>query len=254
MRVWCFAFAVTITVLIPRAGWAQQAASQAGVSLVFVHGQHVETGGTTNAPFIPAPVLNASTRLRQFEITAEGIPPLRSYPIGNNGLGIQNISLSYVEGSLRYWDKTGTFAAGIGETLYNQRTDYVSFSDSNGSIGQYDGSRVAGTRYELVARRPLRFGDTIEASLAVNPSLHGLVHWTDYDIFRGRMHSFDLRPGYEAGSQVEAALRFDHAVGPYTLRYGVRYLNYVAHFSNGNLADRNTFVMPFVGIERSLGR
>ena len=43
--------------------------------------------------------------------------------------------------------------------------------------------------------------------------------------------------------------------GSYTLLYGIRYLNYIAHFNaTGTLADRNTLVLPFLGFERTFGR
>ena len=128
----------------------------AGISIVFVHGQHTEQGGSARAPLVPAPVLSVSHRMRGFEIFAEGIPPLHSYPVGTNTLGIHSISLSYAQATTRYWNRSRTLGAGVGETLYNQQTDYLGWASPAFSNGQYDASRVAGARYEIVAALPLR--------------------------------------------------------------------------------------------------
>ncbi len=226
----------------------------AGLSIVVVHGQHAEQGGTATAPLIPAPLIQASHRSGRFEIVAEGIPPLRSFPVGNNGLGLQNIALSYLSGSLRYWNKAGTFAAGIGETLYNQRTEYLGYVSPVFTEGQYDKSRVAGSLYEIVNRLPLRGGSVLETWLAYNPALHGHMTWTNFQTDRNGTFDQELLPDWERGSQIQAQVEIERPAGPFTVSYGVRYLNYQANFNGGFFADRNTFVMPFVGFTRRLGR
>ena len=225
----------------------------AGVSIVLVHGQHTEQGGAADAPLIPAPVLSVSQRMRRFEFFAEGIPPLRSYPVGTNTLGIQAISLSFAQATARYWNRYGTLGAGVGDTLYNQQTTYLGWASPTFSNGQYDASRVAGARYELLGNLPLAGGRAVEASLAVNPSLHGRAGWTNYETVSGATTTYALPSASERGSQIEAILQLCRQTGRLRWRYGVRYLNYVAHFDDGSLADRNVFLMPFIGIDRFLG-
>lgn len=252
-RVWALLFLVCCPA-VPAAARAADDGTSAGISVVVVHGQHAEQGGTASAPLIPAPLLNIAHRFRNVEIDAEGIPPLRSFPVGNNGLGMQNIALSYLSGSVRYWNRRGTFALGIGETLYNQRTDYLGFSSPNFTEWQYDKSRVAGALYEAVNRLPLHGGSVLETWIAYNPVLHGRMSWTNYETFNGGTRTQDLLPDWERGSQIQAEVRLERPAGPYTISYGMRYLNYQAYFDGGFFADRNTFLMPFVGVTRRLGR
>lgn len=223
-----------------------------GVSLLFVSGQHEEQNGSAKASLVPAPLIRISHGSRRVEFLAEGIPPLRA-PIGNNGLGIQNIQLSYVSGVVRYWNRQRTFALGVGETLYNQQTNYAFGSFASVSNGQIDASRVAGAQFEALGRIPTRHAGYVEISASVNPSLHGRMGWTNYETVQGATSTFALPPAWERGSEVLLGLENVHRFGPYEFSYGLRYLNYVAHFDDGRLADRNTFLMPFAGISRALG-
>jgi hypothetical protein len=250
-RVWAAIWLTSVVAIVPCAAYADQ--TTAGISIIVVHGQHVEQNGIANAPLVPAPVLELSRRSRSLEVSAEGIPPLRSYAVGSNALGIRSIGLSYFQSSIRYWNKAGTFAAGVGETLYNQRTDYVIYSSSQLVTGQYDASRVVGARYEIVGRKPLGTQSGVELSLSVNPSLHGRMGWTDYQTFAGRLATLQLPPEWERGSQVQLVAQVDRRAGAFGLRYGIRYLNYIARFDDGTLADRNTFIMPFFGVTRAFG-
>lgn len=225
----------------------------AGVSLLFVSGQHEEQNGSARASLVPAPLIEISHTSRRFEFLAEGIPPLRA-PIGDNQLGIQDIQLSYVSGVVRYWNRRRTFAVGVGETLYNQQTNYAFGSYASVSNGQLDASRVAGAQFEALGRIPAGGSDYVEISASVNPSLHGRMGWTNYETVQGATNTFALPPAWERGSEVLLGLERVHRFGRYEFSYGLRYLNYVARFDDGRLADRNTFLMPFAGISRALGR
>lgn len=248
-RVW--ALVLTASAALGGGGVARAGQTDAGVTVLLIHGQHVEQSGSANVPLVPAPVIDASHRFARLELSAEGIPPLGAFPVGANSLGIQSIGLSYLQGAARYWNAAGTFAIGAGETLYNQRTNYVMSSSNAFVLGQYDASRVAGALYEIAGKVQLH-GIRIEASVDVNPVLHGSMHWTDYQTVNGSTTTIDLQPDWERGSQFAAILEFSQPEGAFELHYGVRYLNYVAHFNDGSLADRNTFAMPFIGFSRNL--
>ena len=255
VKIYAGALCACLLVAVAQApAFADTGQTSAGLDVIFVHGQHAERTGSVETPLVPAPILRVSHRTGRVELIVEAIPPLGTYPIHDNVLGMQDIALSYGEGDLRYWNRSGRFALGIGETLYNQRTHYVNFSSPQLTLGEYDASRVTGAQYEAVERVPIRPNDVLEATLQINPSLHGRLTWTEYSTSASGTHSFDIGPGWESGSQAEAALQLEHRTGPWVFRYGLRYLNYVAHFNDGVLADRNTFLMPFVGASRNLGR
>lgn len=96
----------------------------AGISLGAAHGQHREVDGTATAPFVPAPIITASHRSGRLELSLRALPPV-GVAIANNDLGMKNFNLSYGDATLRLWNRRGTFAVGLGETLYNQRTRFL---------------------------------------------------------------------------------------------------------------------------------
>ena len=60
--------------------------------------------------------------------------------------------------------------------------------------------------------------------------------------------------GYEASqtvaeqaSLVDGQMRWSFTKGRSTWSLGIRYVNHVAKFDSGSLADRNSLVLPFVG-------
>lgn len=234
------------------------AALTIGISLNGTHGVHRESDGTATAPLIPAPLVTASERFSRFELKAQGLPPIGPLRVANNGLGMQNVALTYADATLRYWNRRRTFALGIGETLYNQRTSVLLFRDPGGLVGtEYDMSRVVGVRYEAVERIPVRAESFVELQLAADPRMHGRFTFERQTAFRGRTYGYTSKPYWEGASQIDASVRFVHRFGAYSLSYGVRYLNYTASFRQRGwsaFADANALVMPFVGIERRLGR
>jgi len=219
----------------------------AGLAITATHGTHEEPGSSITAPLIPAPVFFLAHKRGEFEIVAEGLPPVGPFPVDNNGLGIKNIKLGYGDVSLRMWDPSGHVAIGIGESLYVQQTRYARTS----SIDQYDASRVTGGRYEIVGQQHL--GQTLRfvTSFAVNPRMHALLTST----FSGPGSVGLYAPqSPETGAQVDAGARIERSNGNGTVAFGVRYINYSARFDDGRLADRNVFTMPFVAFGVKIGR
>lgn len=252
-RVW--AILLTAALLAPHAAHADE--TSFGVQLAGTHGTHRESDGTVTAPLVPVPIVTASHRFGGcFEAAAEGLPPIGPIRIANNGLGMQDIALTYVDASLRYWNRTGTLGVGIGDTLYNQRTNFARMLDATHRGTELDHSRVAGTRYEILGRLPLGTHDEVRATLGVNPAMHGRYSYTVHVTNGSRVTDFNSPDSWERASQVDADARFVHYARDYALSYGVRYLNYTAAYTQWpapRFADANSLLMPYVGVQRFFG-
>jgi hypothetical protein len=256
VRVW----AIGLMACVWMTGAAVADETGATISIAGTHGTHRESGEVVTAPLVPAPILRITHKHRQYELLVEALPPIGPIGVANNGLGMQNVSLSYGDASLRYWNRAGTLAVGIGETLYNQSTQYLLGESNYFRNTVIDASRVAGVRYEFVGRIPAAHGDFTEAFVSVNPRLHGRLSWTR------QLTITNLRTGqpitvppyttpsvYELGSEVGAGVRYVHRSGPNEISVGVRYLNYVARFADGSVndfADANSFILPYISFAR----
>jgi len=252
-RVW--AILLTAALLAPQAAHADE--TSFGVQLAGTHGTHRESEGTVTAPLVPVPIVTASHRFGGcFEAAVEGLPPIGPIRIANNGLGMQDIALTYVDASLRYWNRNGTLGVGIGDTLYNQRTNFARMLDATHKGTELDHSRVAGTRYEILGRLPLGTRDEVRGTLGLNPAMHGRYSYTVHVTNGSRTTGFASPDSWERASQVDANVRFVHYTGNYALSYGVRYLNYTAaytHWPAPSFADANSLFMPYVGVQRFFG-
>lgn len=251
-----------------------------GVTAALAHGTHQERSGNSTVPAIPVPLITLRVPMKRFEIFAEGVPPIGPVPYRGVMPGVsQSTLLSYMHASLRY-RIAPHFSIGAGETIYNQATTYAQTYVSHGlyfpclkncwplpatfttTHSQVDSSRVPGMRFEVLGDWALGTSSWLEADFAVTPSMHAFVRTTD------KIETFiSPRPAYpphpystsfslpETGSQVDGSLTAGHRFGPYSLVYGLRYINYIAHFDRtGTLADRNTLLLPFLGFERAIGR
>lgn len=232
-------------------------ATSVGVSLNGAHGTHRESDGTVTAPLVPVPIVSASYRNGCYEVAAEGLPPIGPIHIADNGLGMHDIALTYADASVRYWNRSGTLALGIGETLYNQRTTFGRAFDSNTThVTELDRSRVAGTRYEIAGRLPVGKDDEVRATLGIDPAMHGRYAYTDTIENAAFTSIFSSRSSWERASQVDADVRMVHRFGDYALSYGMRYLNYTAAYTawiHPRFADANSILMPYVGVQRFFG-
>lgn len=256
-RVW--ALLLLLGLALPAAARAGAAETDVGIALTGTHGTHRESSGTAQAPIIPAPILAASHRWARWEVLAEGLPPVGPIGVANNGLGMRNIALTYANAGARYWNAAGTFAFGLGETLYNQHTGVAVLQSPSYQINDVQYSRVVGVRYEIVARVRRPGGGYWEAMFATDPAMHGRYTYTRTGTPRGggRGIQFTAGPYWERASQVEGGVRFVQPFGAFALSYGVRYLNYTAAFTgrfSSPFADANSLLMPFVGIQRTFSR
>ncbi|MGB6060921.1 MAG: hypothetical protein WBG27_04395 [Candidatus Aquilonibacter sp.] len=203
-----------------------------GVEVFGGNETHIETGNNASV-YSPVPLAVLDAHVNRFEITGEWLP-LPSIPISNNPNGIHSITLNYLDGSVRYWVAPNRWALGIGETLWNQQTEYLYMPVA------YDASRGAGARYELVNSIPLRTGVALQTSVAAAPTIHAILSYT-YGA-----------PGYwsapisEQEAQVDVQVAVVQSVKRWRLKYGLRYTNLTAKFPNGSFADANHIAGLFV--------
>jgi hypothetical protein len=229
-----------------------------GLTLNASTGTHEEATGRQNVPLLPIPLLDLRVPFKRFEFEVEGVPSIG--PVGyNSGIAAasRTTKISYAFGTLRYRIPNTRWSAGLGAILYNQET--VTSQIVTGSCGpppctppsstitEDDRSRVGGIRYEIGYAIPLSQRRLLSLQVGVTPSMHSTIH----EFISSFNRMFDAP---ESASQVDGQLRFSVQTAGTTWAYGIRYINYLAHFdSNGALSDRNTLIMPFVGAFFSLG-
>ena len=229
----------------------------AGLTINLATGVHAERQGKQRVPLVPAPMLEVRVPLRRFAFVAEGVPPLTVGYGGDNALFLRGTRISYVAASLFYDLADRRTSLGIGEALYNQETTYE-MPGPYGPASGSDRSRVAGARYEIRRRLWQSPRAWVDASLALTPTMHA----NTVEDFTQTIYRFNTlvpqRTVYtvpETGSQVDAQLRIGVPRGRTTLVYGLRYVNYQAHFDgSGSLSDRNALLMRFFGLTGALGR
>lgn len=228
-----------------------------GLTLNASIGTHRESTGEQHVPLLPLPLLTVRIPSNRFELELEGLPPVTVAYDSGISLVSRNTRLSYLAGTLRYRFAHSGWTLGYGGILYNQVTTYTQMvavplpvcpgcSPQQTSQTQFERSRVGGARYEVGYSAPLSERRSISVMLGVTPALHATV---DED--------FTFRPSFaepESASQFDSQVRFTLQARRVTWLYGIRYINYRAHFdSNGAIADQNTLVMPFVGALFPLG-
>ncbi len=233
-------------------------------------GQHqVNGGGVDRLSFAPLPLGELTLRRRAESLRIEGLPPV-TFGYGSSADGSQSTTLSIVNATYRHW--FGRVFVGAGQTLYNQRTSYASTQSGYyytrgpivdpiyGSEQQY--SRVTGLRLEAGGTIE-RARDRIEYSAAANPKMHG-IQYTRIPLPISECHFVNGPSGNavtcnqlvdtfsdpENAAQVDLSLRVAHKLSKHgELLYGLRYLNYSAHYDDfpGQLADRNVGFAPALG-------
>jgi hypothetical protein len=207
-----------------------------------VGGIHDSFNDTIHLPPIPVPLLEASAHVSNFEITAYGLPPTVAIPYSDSTQGQTALRLTIFDGTFRVWDNARRFAAGVGETVYNQTTHYERADVFATSGGERQYSRIAGAHYEVVARFPFRAG-TLETSLRYAPVLLGTQVSTYED---GTPTRFDP----ERGEQIDGNIRYVHHIGRHTdAVLGLRYVNFTAAYDipSKPLSDRNAALLPAFG-------
>jgi len=236
------------------------------VTVNALDGRHEVNGGESDRlNFAPLPLGELTVRRGADSVRLEGLPPVT---FGYSNLGnAMATRLSIVNATLRHTFAGGWFA-GVGQTVYNQYTNYGSGNGNfvyqrgfltipiNGDESQY--SRVTGARFEL--GHAFQLGpERLEISAAANPHMHGV----QYTRIPGSLTTCQFTTtGYacvqsvetfsdpENAAQVDLAARFTHRLSKHgSLLYGLRYLNYSARYDDfpGQLADRNVGFAPQLG-------
>ena len=230
-----------------------------GLTLNASIGTHEEKTGRQRVPLLPIPLLDLRVPFKRFEFEIEGVPAIG--PVGyDSGItaATRTTKISYAFGTLRYRIPNTRWSAGLGAILYNQETQTRQIvtggcgpppcAPPSFTITEDDRSRVGGMRYEIGYAIALSERRALSLQIGVAPSMHATIHETISPFNQ----AFD-EP--ERASQVDGQLRYAVQTPGVTWAYGIRYINYLAHFeSNGALSDRNTLVMPFAGVSFPLGR
>ena len=230
---------IGVALLLPpaRAG----AEIRLGGAILGVNATHVETNENTSSP-AAVPLISLNATHQRFEIHSEWTGPLPSLKIGSGSFGLQSIKLDYFDGSIRYWVAPSRVAIGIGQLLWNQRTKYI----DSPLLTEYDASRGAGMRYEIVGDIPIGHG-SLESIVAVAPHIHARLSWTFEPGFITRQGTS------EQESEVDTSLGYVWRASRWRLGAGLRYINLTAKYDDGEFADANHVVGPYFKFDYSLG-
>ncbi len=224
-----------------------------GLTLNASIGTHEEKSGREQVPLLPIPLLDLRVPIKHFEVEVEGVPSIG--PIGyNSGISAatRTTKISYVFGTLRYHIPDTRWSAGLGAILYNQETvTSQTFpaacpggcsTSQTVTIAESDRSRVGGMRYEIAYAIPLSDFRSLSLQIGLVPVMHAVIH-ESVSPFNQNLDE------PERASQVDGQLRYTVETRAASWSYGIRYVNYLAHFEqNGALSDRNTLIMPFAGV------
>jgi len=170
--------------------------------------------------------------------------------------------LSILNTTLRQF-LTPSLFVGIGQTTYNQRTFYDAIAQTTLVRTLSQESRVTGLRIEAGMDRPVSASTSARMVIAFNPVMHGLQYSTVTT--RRRNCTIVGTPGIpacptreitdpERSAQADLSVSFTRRTHFGELVYGIRYLDYVARYSeagtpgDGALADRNVGIMPLLGL------
>jgi hypothetical protein len=97
----CCAFAGMLVAFAAAPALADSAASIGLTLSPIAGGVHDSFNDTIHLPPIPVPLLEASARMANFEITAYGLPPLVTIPYTNAVQGSVALRLSIFDGTFR---------------------------------------------------------------------------------------------------------------------------------------------------------
>lgn len=264
------AAALMIALLTSTSAAADADPVQATFSLTVnpLFGQHQIDGGQVDRiEGAPLPLGELILRRRDDSVRIEGLPPVTFGYGASSGDGAQSTQLSVINATYRRAFAGGWFV-GAGQTLYNQFTDYGdargTFAYSrdgfvypiDGSEAQY--SRVTGLRFE-VGRSVERGRDRLEYAIAGNPRMRGVQYTRIPTLGCAGLGPCSIHQltfaDPENAAQVDLSARVAHRLSRGTeLLYGLRYLNYSAHYDDfpGKIADRNVGFAPTVGIRLRL--
>ncbi|GAC1500716.1 MAG: hypothetical protein NVS1B14_04790 [Vulcanimicrobiaceae bacterium] len=177
---------------------------------------------------------------RRLGVHAEGIPVVSSPQRGSLTYGQATPAVGVLSATLRVAvDRRSRYWVGLGTTVINQRTPLP-------SLGQVASSRLAGVRYEVLARLPSAHAHFVEILIGGAPRLRGADHF----FYSNGSHVPDK-------DEIAAEEDFSVAFGVQRLHSeilaGIRSLNFSAAFSrSGMAADRNNGIGVTLEMRRYL--
>lgn len=197
-----------------------------GLQGLLLTGAHTDVAGTQRGAALGA-ILQAAAQGKRIGAHVEGIPPVSLPQKPSAFYGQATPQLSLINGAIRVAvDAPGHLWAGFGETVINQRTPLP-------NLNQVVTSRLAGARYEVAYRAPLRGRSFIEGEFGGAPHLTGSDHYT-YSV----PHPEVDKP--EIAAEEDAMLAYGLAFRSSEVLIGLRSINFSARYAlTGAAGDRN---------------
>jgi hypothetical protein len=201
--------------------------TQVGIQAFVLSGKHTEPKVSISGAGAGA-LFQVDQRWQSMELHLEGIPTVATATVNfQDGPATANIGV--FDATLRFKvDKLGRLWLGAGSQIYAQQTPVV-------SLNQVNASRLAGSRYEIITRLPLRSNRFVEAQLAGMPHLSGIVYQTT--TFSSQFRTVASAP--ETASMIDLTAAYGIRHGKTEYLFGVRSINFTATFPSGREADRN---------------
>ena len=216
-----------LAALVASTGATAQANTYAGVQALVISGVHrdccINQYGVGGGPLI-----EAGSGGKRVMVHLEGIPvvavpsrPSAEYGKATPALGIAHAAAEFAV------DKASRLWLGAGVSVYNQRTPLP-------ALQQEVSSRLSGLRYVARYREPLRGTRFLESTLGIAPTIFGTDRF---------LYSDGITPAVnkdERASEIDASVALGVRRGSTEWLFGVRTLNFSAHFTkDGSSADRN---------------
>lgn len=221
--------AVFVLTVAPLAADAQ---AWIGVDAWYLNGTHFESSGSVHDAFV-APTFQIGAGSDRLQVRGEGIPTfgVTSSPSNPNLPAFSQVG--FVDGALMYaLDDHARYWLGLGGLVINQETQLP--GPSNPFQYATESSRVAGVRYAMEFKRPIR-SQFLVVDLATMPALHGTYFANNCKF----CNPSEFSTG-ESGAMTDASLLFEFSHARSTWAFGLRYLNYSAVYTQYQVfADRN---------------
>jgi len=182
------------------------------------------------------------------------VPPIGPIQYADGFGGTQSTKLGYFNAVIAWHTPNNRFEFGAGTSILNQITYYSASSVTE------QASRVTGLRLSARVRVEATSRAVTDLTIAASPSMRGLQNTRLQNPSPPILPCPGCLPTYssvldvEAASLVDAMAQRTQRHGSFEFAYGLRYVNYVAHFPAFNApADHDVGFMPFAGVAFFLG-
>ncbi|TAM75980.1 hypothetical protein EPN44_06925 [bacterium] len=220
--------AVVAALLIVSPALADPPQTALGIQALALSGFHREPNYDQSGTGIGA-LLELSHRWDRMELHLEGIPVVTTTAHATSQqFGATAPALGVFSATARLaLDTHRRLWIGLGTTIINQRTPLP-------NMARTAESRLAGGRYEIIARIPLHATHFVELEAGIIPRMFG----SDHFLFDDPAHPPINKDEHAAETDVALAYGISHGHNAYLI--GLRSINFSADFSRpGDAADRN---------------